>query len=91
MQRFGHPVDRENGYFQRVAERQRLILSYLDQQFESGLLARWDYPAMSLYSMLDWATFRKLLPAPALDSALDRFVKGCAQQQLVAETDPRLA
>ena len=91
MQRFGHAVDRGNGYFERVAERQRLILSYLEEQIEAGLLARWDYPAMSLYSMLDWATFRKLLPVPSLDSALDRFVKGCAQQQLVAETDPRLA
>lgn len=89
MQRSGHPVDRQNPYFLRVADRQRLILSYLEQQAESGHLRRWDYPAMSLYAMLDWAEFRKLLPQSELGPALLCFVKDSATRPLVPETDPR--
>jgi len=91
LYRSGHPIDRQNGYFLRTADRQRLILSYLEQQVSAGLLARWDYPAMSLYALLDWASFRSQLPLAQLGPALQQFVKESASQRLAAETDPRLA
>ena len=91
LQRFGHVVDRNNPYYQRVADRQRLILAYLEKQAESGLLSRWDYPAMSLFSTPDWASFRNVLPDSELGPALVRFTKECATKPLVSETDPRKA
>ena len=91
LQRFGHVVDRQNPYYQRVADRQRLILAYLEAQVSQGMLARWDYPAMSLFAMLDWSAFRKLLPETDLPPALQRFTKECAHYPLVSETDPRKA
>ena len=91
LHRSGHPIDRQNGYFLRTADRQRLILSYLEQQVSAGLLARWDYPAMSLYALLDWASFRNQLPLAQLGPALQQFVKESASQRLAAETAPRLA
>ena len=91
LQRFGHVVDRQNPYYLRVADRQRLILAYLEKQVDAVLLSRWDYPAMSLYAMLDWSSFRKLLPATDLGPALLRFTKECASNPLVSDTDPRKA
>lgn len=91
LQRSGHPIDRQNGFFVRTADRQRLILSYLEQQVSAGLLTRWDYPAMALYATLDWSLFRNQLTPAQIGPVLSQFVKESASQRLVAETDPRLA
>ncbi len=91
LQRSGHPIDRQNGYFLRTADRQRLILSYLEQQVSAGLLTRWDYPAMALYATLDWSLFRNQLLPAQIGPTLQQFVNDSRSQRLVAETDPRLA
>lgn len=91
LQRSGHPIDRQNGYFLRTADRQRLILSYLEQQVSAGLLTRWDYPAMALYATLDWSLFRNQLLPAQIGPTLQQFVHDSRSQRLVAETDPRLA
>jgi glutathione S-transferase len=91
MKRMGHPVDRNTAYFQRHAERQRLILDYLAAEHERGRFERWDYPAMSLYSLLDWSLFRECMRTDELPKPLLRFYEKTRTQPLIAETDPRKA
>jgi glutathione S-transferase len=91
MKRMGHAVDRNTPYFLRHAERQRLIFDYLAAEHERGHFERWDYPAMSLYSLLDWALFRECVRTDELPKPLLRFYEKTRTQPLIAETDPRKA
>lgn len=73
-------------------QRERIVTSLfvLEQQAANAEFANWSYPAMALYSLLDWIMFRDLLE---LDDypALLAFVSSNKQQPKVAESDPRLA
>jgi glutathione S-transferase len=72
-------------------QRERIAnsLFVLEQQAANAEFASWSYPAMALYSLLDWIMFRELLE---LDDypALLAFVAANKQQPMVAESDPRL-
>ena len=89
--RFGHPVDAANPYYMRGAERQKLILAYLNTQVGEGLFTSWDYPAMSLYAMLDWSLFRGSLTTEDLSPALLAFHNKHRAAPDVVATDPRSA
>ncbi|MCV6589797.1 MAG: glutathione S-transferase family protein [Marinobacterium sp.] len=71
-------------------QRDRLerVLPLLSEQVEAGAFNGWSYPAISLYTVLDWADFRQRL---ALDDwpVLKAFRDNHQQQPQVAETDPR--
>jgi glutathione S-transferase len=91
MKRFGHPVDMSNGYFRRAETRKKEILAFLDTAVKRDGFLRWDYPAMSLYSLVDWASFREMLSREEIPASLFKFLKDYAGQGGVAATDPRLA
>jgi glutathione S-transferase len=50
-------IDAQNPYFKRHIERIPQVLDYLNLEVPS----KWEYPAMCLYSFLDWAQFREML------------------------------
>ena len=71
-------------------QRDRLaqVLPELSRQIEAGQFEQWRYPAMSLYSLLDWVAFRERLDLSQWP-VLQAFHARCAELPGVAETDPR--
>ena len=90
LQRSGQIIDWKNSYYQRNADRQKVMTSYLASAIVKGEFSRWDYPAMSLYSLLDWGFFRDIFADTKLVPALLNFYESAAVQPAVPGTDPRL-
>lgn len=89
MKKFAHPIDNENDYFKRHADRRVRMLNYLRAEVIAGRFDRWDYPAMSLLSLIDWAMFRSTLTAEELSGPLAKFLEQGRRHPLVEATDPR--
>jgi len=89
-QRSGFDTNSDKLFFNLQHERVVGTLQVLEMQAGSGQFADWDYLAISLYSLLDWAEFRQLAdlkPYPALQL----FMQTTKDQAGIAQTDPRLA
>jgi len=71
-------------------ERIGQTLQLLEQMVAEGQFAQWDYPAICLYTMLDWVIFRELYDFSELPQ-LKQFHQQHQAEARVAETDPRLA
>lgn len=87
--RSGMDVQEDLFFFRLQRERIAGVLETLDQQVSSELYNQWAFPAMCLYSLLDWADYRELInwePYPNLKI----FHQTSAQQPGVVESDPRL-
>ena len=91
LKRYGHPVHPENDYFRRHADRRRRMLAFLREEALAGRFDRWDYPAMSLYCLLDWSAFRGTLEPDEMAGPLSRVLEFGRAQPQVAATDPRKA
>ena len=69
-------------------DRMRLCPEFLSQRIQEGHFQAWDYPAMCLYSVLEWTRFRELhyfTFTPEFEAFLDSH-----QNELgIAETSPR--
>lgn len=89
-QRSGFDTNDNKLFFNLQRERTEAVLAVLEQKAAAGEFAHWNYLAMSLYALLDWASFRKLADLTPF-SALLEFVVTAAQHAGVAETDPRLS
>ncbi|KKO43935.1 glutathione S-transferase [Arsukibacterium ikkense] len=88
--RSGLDTNEDKLFYNLQRERISTSLFVLEQQAANAEFANWRYPAMALYSLLDWIVFRELLE---LDDypALLAFMAQHTQQPMVAATDPRLA
>ena len=89
-QRSGFDTQSDKLFFNLQHERVIGTLQVLEQQAATGQFTDWDYLAISLYSLLDWAEFRHLAdlkPYPALQ----QFIQASRDRAGVAQTDPRLA
>jgi glutathione S-transferase len=91
MRKYGHPIEPENEYFRRHADRRRRMVDYLRAETIAGRFDSWDYPAMSLYCLLDWSAFRGMLTPAELEGPLTRLVERHQGQPQIAATDPRKA
>ncbi|MDX3774511.1 glutathione S-transferase [Chromatiaceae bacterium AAb-1] len=87
--RSGFDMDEDRLLFNLQKERIAASLFVLEQQCEAGEFANWDYPAMALYSLVDWILFRELIDMEAYPALL-AFQQQNSQQEAVAQTDPRL-
>ena len=87
--RCGLDTNEDKLFYNLQRERIATSLFVLEQQAANAEFANWRYPAMALYSLLDWIMFRELLE---LDDypALLAFANQNLQQPMVAESDPRL-
>jgi glutathione S-transferase len=65
------------------------MVDYLRAEAIAGRFARWDYPAMSLYCLLDWAAFRGTLTEQETDGPLAAFMSTHRMRPQVDATDPR--
>ncbi|QDP00399.1 glutathione S-transferase family protein [Thalassotalea sp. PS06] len=75
-------------FFNLQRERLTQIFAELEKQVEQGEYDDWNYPAICLYCLIDWAMFRELvdfLPYPSLV----RFHDTQKQRPDAVATDPR--
>lgn len=88
MGRFGMEVNEEMPYIK--VQRERVIegFDYLNSLWTED--RRWDYPAICLYSLIDWAMFRSQLHSLDRWSKLANFFKAHQNLPEVMSTDPRL-
>lgn len=91
MKKFGHPVVDENDYFRRHADRRERMLAFLRAETLAGRFEHWDYPTISLFTLLDWADFRGTLAREEVAGPLQRVMELGRAQRGVSETDPRKA
>lgn len=81
-------VEQDKLYFRLQRERLLTLFETLNHQVEQGEFAQWDYPAICLYCLLDWAIFREVYAFQGF-THLQRFMETHAGRDDVVETDPR--
>ena len=74
-------------FIQRQQKRIKLIMEQLNQIAENGGFDQWQFPAICLYCLLDWITFRELYDIKPF-SALVEFHQKHQQNPLVVATFP---
>ena len=89
-QRSGFDTHSDKLFFNLQHERVVGTLQLLEQQAAAGQFDDWDYLAISLYCLLDWAEFRQLADLTSYP-ALQQFVQTAQDRPGVVQTDPRLA
>jgi glutathione S-transferase len=82
-------ADTDKLFFKLQKERVNNVLAELDEQVQEGLFDRWHYPAICLYSLIDWIEFRNLHNLKGLGALLD-FHQDNTQRIEVTATDPRM-
>ncbi|WP_394172577.1 glutathione S-transferase family protein [Thalassotalea litorea] len=88
LMRSGIDPSQDGLFFNLQRERLTKLFAVLEQQVEQGLYARWNYPAICLYCLVDWALFRELVdfaPYPQLIG----FHQQHDSREDVKLTDPR--
>ena len=74
-----------------LSHRERIenTLTYLVHRVELGDFAKWNFLAMSLFTLLDWIEFRQIVSLSGYP-ILQQFVEKNRQQNRVALTNPRI-
>jgi glutathione S-transferase len=85
MKRSGIDTDEKFMFVQRQKERIESILDYLKPDIEDPFLKKWDFITMSLYSFLDWATFRNIVSLENRPEC-ENFLKCFAEKEIVIKT-----
>lgn len=75
-------------YMRLHTERVEQVMDTLEGQVGQGCYQEWGYPAMCLYSLLDWVVFRALYPLDDYPGLLD-FMQEHQHRICVTATDPR--
>ncbi|GGF73488.1 glutathione S-transferase family protein [Alteromonas lipolytica] len=76
-------------FFKLNNERVDTLLQTLNKGIEAGDFARWEYPAICLFCLIDWVIFRELADFAAYPE-LQAFWQQHQQEADVAITDPRV-
>lgn len=63
-------------------------LPILEEKVKAGDFEQWQYPAMCLFALLDWVSFRELFDFSAYP-ALEQFRQDQLSRDIVQSTDPR--
>ena len=82
-------ADTDKLFFKLQKERVNNVLAELDGQVQDGEFANWNYPAICLFSLIDWVEFRSLHNLKGLNALLE-FHQENAQRIEVTATDPRM-
>ncbi len=88
--RSGIDIDGDLLYMNLQKERIELTMGLLEEAASKGDFSEWDYPAICLFSLLDWLLFRELA---TLDNYphLVAFRQANLEREAIKETDPRVA
>lgn len=84
----GIKADESVLFFKLQKERVNAVLIQLDELVAGGHFTNWNYPAMSLFCLIDWVEFRQLHNLKGLTDLL-AFHENNAQRIEVTATDPR--
>ncbi|WP_166422316.1 glutathione S-transferase [Paraglaciecola sp. 20A4] len=82
-------ADTEKLFFKLQKERVNNVLAELNEHVERGKFNSWNYPAICLFSLIDWIEFRSLHNLKGLSALLD-FHQENAPRIEVTATDPRM-
>lgn len=85
----GLDTNEDKLFFNLQRERVAATLQVLADKVVAGEFASWRYPAMALYSLLDWAHFRQTTDL-TVHPVLLQFLTDFANEVGVSDTDPRL-
>ncbi|WP_340677571.1 glutathione S-transferase family protein [Paraglaciecola sp.] len=85
----GIKADEEQLFFKLQKERVNAVLVHLNELVEERQFVSWNYPAMSLFCLVDWIEFRSLHNMKGL-TALLAFHEDNNQRIEVTATDPRI-
>lgn len=88
--RSGIDVNAGQMFYNLQHERVDKSLTALNEMVQQGEFDHWDYPAICLLTMADWALFREMLDTEKFP-ALCQWVANQQSQPGVSETDPRRA
>ncbi|PXX93358.1 glutathione S-transferase [Marinobacter vulgaris] len=75
-------------FFNLQRERIMLTMRTLAAMVDEGLFHEWNYPAICLYSLVDWVDFRGLVDFTGVESLLS-FRDHHRDNAVVSRTDPR--
>ncbi|WP_148864485.1 glutathione S-transferase family protein [Marinobacter fonticola] len=84
----GIDVDQDMMFYDLQRERIMMSMRTLAAMVDAGEFAEWNYPAMCLYSLVDWMQFREVVDFNGVES-LVQFRDSNKDQPKVADTDPR--
>lgn len=87
-ERSGIDTSQDAMFYNLQRERIMTTLRTLAAMVDAGQFARWNYPAICLYCLVDWLDFRDLVDFSGVDSLL-AFRDGHHGQPWVTATDPR--
>jgi glutathione S-transferase len=85
----GIQADESLLFFKLQKERVNAVLIQLDELVAQGHFTNWNYPAISLFCLIDWIEFRSLHNLKGLTDLL-AFHENNAQRIEVTATDPRI-
>lgn len=88
MRRSGIDTTEDKLYFNIQRERQQVSFDLLEQEVGKGTFANWNYLAISLLVLVEWARFRELFDFANYPN-LTAFVAQNQQQTGVQETAPK--
>jgi glutathione S-transferase len=89
MKRSGVDLNQPMMYLQRQKDRIESILDFVTPELQSPTFKTWNMNSMTLYSLLDWGTFRELFRI-SQRPAMQDFLKLHADKPIVKTTNPRL-
>lgn len=75
-------------FFNLQRERIMMTMRTLAAMVDDGQFSQWSYPAMCLYSLVDWVDFRDLVDFTGVESLIS-FRDHHRSDELVGATDPR--
>jgi glutathione S-transferase len=75
-------------YFKLQKERIAESFAYLNDAASENEFEHWEYPAICLFCLLDWAMFRQLADVSQFDALLE-FLADHKERIEAASTDPR--
>ncbi|TBW58783.1 glutathione S-transferase family protein [Marinobacter halodurans] len=86
--RSGIDVEQDLTFYNLQRERIMMSMRTLAAMVDAGGFAAWQYPAMCLYSLVDWLQFNDVVDFTGVESLLS-FRDRNRDQPMVPETDPR--
>ena len=86
MKRSGMKIDEPYMYINRQKERIESVLNYMRPYMEKEGLKEWNFITISLYSFLDWATFREIVSVTERPEC-QKFLDAHKDRKIVKETE----
>jgi len=90
IKRSGIDVEADQLYIKLQKDRAATTLNELEKLVAKEAFEQWSYPAICLYTLLDWAEFRSMIDLGELPN-LKAFKERNENRESVAATDPRKA